>query len=683
MLKINNIKIDVNTNNGLFGAFHTFEKGLNIVRGDNTSGKSSLFQAIVYALGFEELIGGRFEKTMQSVLKDQVEYPKNTFHSVLQSFILLEVENSNEDIITIRRFVQSPNRKSQLLDVYFGSLQANPSLESRPMFIHDNGGASDENYGFHLYLEEFLNWQLPKVLTNKGDLRKIYIQQIASSFIIEQKSGWSDFFATMPIYGLNNKEARVVEFILNMDVYGNKMKKQELSISKRILENDWLNLNRRFERFTEKGGGKLVGLSYNPMIINNLDEINILLSKDEKDYSISNYLDIVIKEFDSINLAKTVTVKDKINGDESLIVKNEEQLNQISFDIEMLSSELTFDKQKLSDFNYQLENLSEDLRKNKGALKIQKMGAEIDLKVSQNKCPSCDQKINDSLLPLAVKQVPMRLEDNISFLSAQIKMLEVNIKSLENNITSKNTNLNKFRITQNNLRSQIRELKKELTSDDRLPSIVDIENRLNLKRKIEFYSRYLEDFAELKDELSTLSYKWKELLKNQEKLKKDTFSPNDVSKLRLLTDNFKSLLTKFNYSSKTINDITISDENYLPLAKKPNDNLVYNIRFDSSASDFVRSIWAYTCSLYKTSIAKNGNHPNLLMFDEPKQQDLSINDFTNFLKELSTYKSAQTLLFASFENSDETFKKATSDIEFHLNFIDEKLIKPIEETHLL
>src|SRR5690606_20584956 len=103
---INNIKIEVNTNNGIFGAFHEFKKGLNIVRGDNTSGKSSLFQAIVYALGFEELIGGRFEKTMQSVLKDQVEYPKNTFHTVLQSYVLLEIENSNGEVISIRRFVQ-------------------------------------------------------------------------------------------------------------------------------------------------------------------------------------------------------------------------------------------------------------------------------------------------------------------------------------------------------------------------------------------------------------------------------------------------------------------------------------------------------------------------------------------------------------------------------------------------
>ena len=85
MIKINAIKIEVNTNSGLFGAEYEFTDGFNIIRGDNTSGKSSLFQSILYCLGFEELIGGKNEKTMQSVPKDIVEYPKGTSHRVLQS----------------------------------------------------------------------------------------------------------------------------------------------------------------------------------------------------------------------------------------------------------------------------------------------------------------------------------------------------------------------------------------------------------------------------------------------------------------------------------------------------------------------------------------------------------------------------------------------------------------------
>ena len=67
MLRINAIKIEVNTSDGLFGCEYTFNKGLNIIKGDNSSGKSTLFQSILYALGFEELLGGKNEKTMQSV----------------------------------------------------------------------------------------------------------------------------------------------------------------------------------------------------------------------------------------------------------------------------------------------------------------------------------------------------------------------------------------------------------------------------------------------------------------------------------------------------------------------------------------------------------------------------------------------------------------------------------------
>ena len=219
MIKINAIKIEVNTDSGLFGADYEFTEGFNIVRGDNTSGKSSLFQSILYCLGFEELIGGKNEKTMQSVLKDIVEFPKGTSHRVLQSFVLLEFENEREEIVTVRRSVISPSRAPQLVDVYEGALLtgSNKAIVSQPMFIHDKGGASDDIYGFHLYLEKFLGWNLPYVFNKTGERRKIYVQQIAPSFIIEQKSGWSDFLATMPFYSLTNKEARVIEFLLNLD----------------------------------------------------------------------------------------------------------------------------------------------------------------------------------------------------------------------------------------------------------------------------------------------------------------------------------------------------------------------------------------------------------------------------------------------------------------------------------
>jgi hypothetical protein len=683
MINIRAVKIEINTNSGLFGAEYTFEKGFNIIRGNNTSGKSSLFQSILYCLGFEELIGGKNEKTMQSVLKDIVEFPKGTVHQVLQSFVFLEFENKNSEIITAKRGVKCEGRASQLIDVFKGALLTgdNKVIDSHPMYIHDKGGASDDIYGYHLFIENFLGWNLPSVLTKSGDKRKIYLQQIAPSFIIEQKTGWSDFLATMPFYGLTNKEARVVEFVLGLDVYENKQKKLKLNTSKRILEEKWTNLFKQLTRFAEKGGGKLYGFDSKPTIINDTDSISILLSKNEEQHTIPDFIDLQTKELELVENIIIPKVSEKVEQNEAKLDSLNESINANALNYEMLSEELGFDKDKLIRYKIQLQSLQEDLRKNKGAQKVKKLGAEIDSKIAQDICPTCEQPVKDSLLPTEITQTPMLIEDNIAFIDAQIKMIKLYIEGLGSEIKTKEARLECIKLNLSNKRQQLREIKKELVSDDRLPSEVEIERKLNIKKRIEFYTKYLEDFNEYIEEIEDLSKEHQQNLADTEKLPSDYFSSADRKKLEYLLQEFRRLIGKFEYTSKSNDLISISMDNYLPVAQTQfgDDLKSYDLRFDSGASDFIRCIWAYTCSLYLTSNQFNCNHPNLLMFDEPKQQDISIEHFRSFLTELSGYNGVQTLLFASFENSDESFKTATDGLDFTFRYIDKKLIKPLKD----
>lgn len=60
----------------------------------------------------------------------------------------------------------------------------------------------------------------------------------------------------------------------------------------------------------------------------------------------------------------------------------------------------------------------------------------------------------------------------------------------------------------------------------------------------------------------------------------------------------------------------------------------FDIKFDSSASDNVRVIWAFTLALVQTSICIKGNHPKVLIFGEPGQQSMIVSDLCNFIKEL-------------------------------------------------
>lgn len=123
MLKIDSIKIDIKTSGGLFGSKLFFKSGLNIVRANNTSGKSSLYGAIVYGLGFEELLGSKNDKALQSVFKSLVkEYVEGDInnviqHDVLQSEILLEISNQIETV-TIKRTIIHGSIKPQAVEVF-------------------------------------------------------------------------------------------------------------------------------------------------------------------------------------------------------------------------------------------------------------------------------------------------------------------------------------------------------------------------------------------------------------------------------------------------------------------------------------------------------------------------------------------------------------------------------------
>lgn len=679
MLKIKAIKLEVNTTSGLYGAEQKFTNGLNIVRGDNSTGKSSLFQSILYALGFEELLGGKNEKTMQSALKDQVEFPDEQFHAITQSFVYLEIEN--KEIITIKRSITSLSRKPQLIDVFSGALLTgnNESLPSRPMYVHDKGGASDDLYGFHAFLADFLNWDLPEVVTTKGEISHLYLQQIAPAFIIEQKSGWSDFFATMPYYPIRDTQSRVIEFILDLDVHENERRKEQINADKQQLNVKWNNLFLQFNRLSEKSGGILRGLDPTPGIINSFGSIYIGIFQSEKEITLSEFNEQQKIELAQLEKQQTFTVGSNISKNEENLRILTDKLNQLSLNYEMLSPELNYDNEKMNQYSKQLQAVQEDLRKNKGALKVKSLGHELPAETASDVCPTCHQPIKDSLLPSEITQTPMRIEDNISFLEAQEKMIEVYIQGQQKTIREKEKKLIFYQTQLTETRQDIRNIKKELVQDERLPSIIEIEKRLNLRKKIEFFSTVIEDFAILIEELKILSKELDNILSRQKNLPKDFLTSDDRKKLTSLHDNFIYLLKKSNYQSKPFEAIKISYQDYLPVAEKVLDNGMtrsYNLKFDSSASDFIRCLWSYYTALLKTSIAFETNHPMLLILDEPKQQDLAMDSFRTFITELSQFINQQIIVFASFENSDASFAEVTHDLKFSLNRIDQKLIKP-------
>lgn len=127
MLRINRVKVEINTAIGMYGFDTEFEDGLTFLASEeNTCGKSSILEAIYYCLGFEEIIGGKGEKVLTSVYKNAVEDGDKVWN-VLQSSAFLEISNG-VDVVTLFRPVKMEKKDGRMITVFYSNMDeiANP-----------------------------------------------------------------------------------------------------------------------------------------------------------------------------------------------------------------------------------------------------------------------------------------------------------------------------------------------------------------------------------------------------------------------------------------------------------------------------------------------------------------------------------------------------------------------------
>lgn len=215
---IRGVRLRATTNEGEYGFSFKFARTLTIVRAKNSSGKSTLFNSLLYGLGMEELVGGKNEKVLPYALKEHIECDGRRI-LVTASEVLLEIESRSGEVVTLRRAIRDSVRDPKLIEVFAGAhvTERQELGEARPTYVHDGGGAKRPE-GFHRFLESFLGLNLPRVPTTNGGETKLYLQAVFAALAVEQKRGWTDYIANIPFYGIRDARTKVVEFLLGLDV---------------------------------------------------------------------------------------------------------------------------------------------------------------------------------------------------------------------------------------------------------------------------------------------------------------------------------------------------------------------------------------------------------------------------------------------------------------------------------
>lgn len=644
MLRIDRLRVEIQTEDGLYGVDEQFKSGLNLlVSEDNTCGKSSILEAIYYGLGFEEIIGGKGEKVLTSVYKTSIEHDDKEL-AVLESKIYLQISNGRE-VVTLYRTAKMQNRDNKLITVYHAQMdKIKEAIWVEDTYVHMQNSTVNKQ-GFHYFLERFLHLELPIVPTTDGKQRKLYLQLIFSCMFIEQKHGWADLFSGMPILGIKDSKKRVLEFIMNLDTLSNEKKKENLKSQKERITKDWKILTRDIINACGREECEIIGIPMEPCVLTNENLTKLHILKDKE--NIQEYIIKLQNEYSEIKSIKPKVV-DNFDYLQEELSKTEDEIVSYETDIKLMQEQITQEKASIQILNDNLEIIDMDLSNNKDAAKLRGLGSELNCLTSKDICPVCHQHIQDSLLPVVDGNYVMSIDENIQHLNAQKEMLEYakeshiqNKKDLDEKLQSLKGDLFTLRRLAKTLRSDLYAVNENL-SESLVYKKITLQAKID---QLESLSKYIED---QKETFINLSNDWKTYLQSKEELPKNKFSESDYKKIKLLCKYFISNLENYNYKSViNKNEIKISEDTYLPIIEE------FDMKFDSSASDNIRGIWAYTIALLQVSMSERGNHPGVLIFDEPVQHSIVPNDMKKFLDSIVQLgKNCQTIIGITAKDSD-------------------------------
>lgn len=678
-IRIQNFKISLNTSDGEYGFECEFKTGLNIIRGNNSSGKSTLVNALIYSLGMEEILGGKGERTLPYALKDYVENEKKDKLRIASSYVYLQVSNNKNDVVTLKRAINSSDKNTKLIEVIHGNYLTCPNekLKVTPKYLHDKGSAQNLEAGFFSFLENFLGLNLPAVPSLNGGEVKLYIQTVFSALFVEQKRGWTDYIANTPYYGIRDVRTKIVEFLLGLDVFENDRKKSHLLSSLTDIQSCWTEEKVKIRLLEEEHAISVVGVKNTADDMFDSKLVRVIKEIDGTSIDLNNYIIGLVRKIETIEELENRTKDDVSIELLNNYKESKEMLDQLVSMFDSANAEIRLSKSRLSEYLSAKSEIEKDLEKNKTAEKLKKFGAEQGLSLANDSCPACHQHIDDSLFLADTLIQPMSIEENVKYLDSQKKMVTRYIEGLAKTLVKLESQSREYSENISEKRALCLSLKKQVRLTGSATES-DLRVKLHLESKIDNLVKAEKSINSSFEKLAVISNDFKNIKATLAGIPERKSSFKDNQKYKKFQEYFRGYADIFGYKSAPSSDIEINKDTLFPyLAGLELREVNADIKSDSSASDFVRLIWSYLLSIFSTSEELDGNHVGLIILDEPGQHSMGGTSVNALLKILSSQTKLQSIVAASFDESDEVFEESVIGVNYSLIECGYKLLGPV------
>ncbi len=669
-LRINRVKVDIATSDARYGCDFSFREGLNVIRAENTCGKTTCSLAILYALGLEGMLQASHEVPMADVVTSKL-LDGDVEHAINQSYVLLEISNETGGKATIKRAIKSPGTDHRLVAVWNGFALSDPGTASdqKDLFVRVARSAQSES-GFHHWLKSFIGWVMPAIPANDGGEMLLYLEQIAPLHYVEQKRGWSGIQAGTPSFGARDPAKRALEFVLGLSGPTNIIARERLRDEINGIRERWKALLNRTDEIALLISGRVAGLPELPSAAwppapMPFIEIAAPGEKVSADLALSR----IQEQFASLRDEVIPTIKAASNEIEQRLKDLGDKFMKVGGIRNALSEQLEQECAYFASATHRLETLREELLRNKDAKKLQEMGASYLGIDNLSNCHTCGQLLPASLFPAGSGIPVMTIDENIAFLESQIESVSSFNSKLERVVAQRRAALAGIDQEQSITATQVRDLKESLLEDGRLPSLEAIRSKIILEERAKSFSQTIDLFSRRLAEFSHLSEQFRTAQAQLQAIPSQAVPQDDRNKLAVLQRSLLEQLRLYGFISFPIEQIEISDLTYRPTREGT------EVGYSVSASDMIRLIWSYIIGLMECSHACGGRHAGLVIFDEPKQQSARDASFRALLSRSVASKSRnqQVIIFTS--ETEDSLRQMLTGIEANVSWVSGRIIK--------
>ena len=634
-MRVAHIRLRAIARSQTFGVDVPLSVGLNVIRGDNTSGKSTCLLAVLYCLGLERSLGPSLQVPLPYVMRTQIQVARggDEYERVLQSYVMLEVVNHRGDVICVRRDIEG-GRDRRLVQTWPNCTvdTCGPNATQRDYFLHDPGAAVRAD-GFHAYLTNFLDLDLPIVPRFDGSDCPLYLETFWPLFFVEQKRGWSSTQGPFPTFlRIQDLSRRVMEFVLALDIGKYRRRYAELSKEVRDLEQRWKD---KRANLVEKSRTtmRVVGLPLTPTTEFAHEPRVIMCAYFEDEWiSVDDLSSRMETRRDALESVEPKDVESAESDIQIQLEEREERDTELSAQNSLLRHEYQVAMIEKDTLDRRIATLEVDRRRNLDAQKLQEMGSNSLGVVTDKMCPTCHQTIANELLP-EEGVVVMAVEENIAFAQTQLEMYRAMRKMTEDTLNDLRARFESVRQELAEIRRSIRALRRDLVRPANALIWSEVEEIVRLETRLGRWMEIQEEIDGSVDELQGVAKDWTDRKTELRNIRME-MSSTDKDKIRVLVDSMQEYLQLFGFQSFSPRDVDLAEDDFRPqivVQDSGGERVEQNIGFEASASDGIRLKWAYYLALLEVRRKYSTNHVGMVIFDEPGQQQMREVDLATFL----------------------------------------------------